>query len=67
MDKSKFNEFPIQIKSKVHPHIYHMAYIDLYCYEKMPNEKQLKPKAHKSLYCYERLFKEKELDKTRNK
>lgn len=35
------NEFNIRIQSKVHPSIFHTARVDLNCYERMPNEKEI--------------------------
>lgn len=31
----------VQIKSKVHPNIFHKIQVDLYCYERMPDGKKL--------------------------
>lgn len=57
MDKKKTKKYKIKIKSKIHPDIYHTAYIDLHCYEKMTKEKETNRKVKINLYCYKKLTK----------
>lgn len=35
-------EFYVKVQSKIHNQIYHTILIDLYCYEKIPKEKEFK-------------------------
>lgn len=41
MQRNQTNHY-IKIKSKVHPSIYHMAQVDLQCYERMPGETEFR-------------------------
>lgn len=34
--------FDVKIKSTVHPNVFHTIRIDLHCYERMPDEKNLR-------------------------
>lgn len=38
MDSNKKYKYNIKVKSKIHKCIYHAITIDLYCYERMPDE-----------------------------
>ena len=37
----EIQKYNFKIKSKVHKEIYHTAYVDLMCHEKMPSENQI--------------------------
>lgn len=50
MKKHKIYKHELNIKSKLHPDIYHKVIIDLYCYERIP-----KPKEIRDLKCFEEM------------
>lgn len=43
MKKNQKNKhkYYVKVKSKIHSEIFHLILINLYCYEKMPKEKEL--------------------------
>lgn len=53
MEKNRANEKQLKInlnvKSTIHPAIFHPIRVDLRCYERMPKQEQ------KNLYCYEQM------------
>lgn len=50
-------QYMVKIKSKIHQSVYHSVYVDLHCYERMPNDHTV------DLHCYERMLDEKTLNK----
>lgn len=41
-EKNKKTKYNLKVKSKIHPDIYHLVFIDFRCYEKMPKETEFK-------------------------
>lgn len=39
-------KYNLRIRSKIHKDVYHFININLYCYEKMPNEESLSNTIH---------------------
>lgn len=55
-NRTKYN---LNVRSKIHPEIYHTALIDLHCYEQIPKEKTICKSNNIDMYCYENMAKEK--------
>lgn len=58
-DKTNNNQYKykVRVKSRIHANISYMVPVDLYCYEKMPEENVLKAKEDdlQNLHCREKM------------